>query len=143
MAKNFEQYDDSPVMSYLSKAKEEVKLASDANQILKSAAENPASEQSETRTDAPSIQSENQENIAGQTQETTRKTEAEQTSQIVPEPKKILMNISIRETTKKDWKMFFLEHDLSMTQGIETAVEFLKSEVEKGNIRLSKGGITK
>ena len=59
------------------------------------------------------------------------------------EIKKILMNISIRETTKKEWKMFFLEHDLSMTQGIETAVEYLMSEVKKGNIRLSKGGITK
>lgn len=66
-----------------------------------------------------------------------------QTEQAPIEPKKILMNISIRETTKKDWKMFFLEHDLSMTQGIETAVEYLKSEVAKGNIKLSKGGITK
>ena len=59
------------------------------------------------------------------------------------EIKKILMNISIRETTKKEWKMFFLEHDLSMTQGIETAVEYLMSEVKKNNIKLSKGGITK
>ena len=39
--------------------------------------------------------------------------------------------------------MFFLEHDLSMTQGIETAVEYLMSEVRKNNIKLSKGGITK
>jgi hypothetical protein len=61
----------------------------------------------------------------------------------VEEIKKILMNISIRETTKKEWKMFFLEHDLSMTQGIETAVEYLMSEVKKNNIKLSKGGITK
>lgn len=61
----------------------------------------------------------------------------------VVETKKILMNISIRETTKKEWKMFFLEHDLSMTQGIETAVEYLMSEVKKNNIKLSKGGITK
>lgn len=61
----------------------------------------------------------------------------------VVEAKKILMNISIRESTKKEWKMFFLEHDLSMTQGIETAVEYLMSEVRKNNIKLSKGGITK
>ena len=64
-------------------------------------------------------------------------------SEKVEEIKKILMNISIRETTKKEWKMFFLEHDLSMTQGIETAVEYLMSEVNKNNIKLSKGGITK
>ncbi len=57
--------------------------------------------------------------------------------------KKILLNISIRESTKKEWKMFFLEHDLTMTQGIETAVEYLRAEAEKGNIRLSKGGVTK
>ena len=30
-----------------------------------------------------------------------------------------------------------------MTQGIETAVEYLMSEVNKNNIKLSKGGITK
>lgn len=57
--------------------------------------------------------------------------------------RKILLNISIRESTKKEWKMFFLEHDLTMTQGIETAVEYLRAEAEKGNIRLSKGGVTK
>lgn len=135
MAKNFEQYDDSPVMSYLSKAKEEVKQTSDANQILKSA----------------SSESDKQEENSAQNSDFQKNFQAKSHSESVPhsekenitEPKKILMNISIRETTKKDWKMFFLEHDLSMTQGIETAVEFLKSEVEKGNIRLSKGGITK
>lgn len=136
MAKNFEQYDDSPVMSYLSKAKEEVKQTSDANQILKSA----SSEKSDKQEENSAQNSDFQKNFQAESlSEYVQHSEKEN----ITEPKKILMNISIRETTKKDWKMFFLEHDLSMTQGIETAVEFLKSEVEKGNIRLSKGGITK
>lgn len=136
MAKNFEQYDDSPVMSYLSKAKEEVKQTSDANQILKSA----SSEKSDNQEENSAQNSDFQKNFQAESlSESVQHSEKEN----ITEPKKILMNISIRETTKKDWKMFFLEHDLSMTQGIETAVEFLKSEVEKRNIRLSKGGITK
>lgn len=136
MAKNFNQYDDSPVMSYLSKAKEEVKQTSDANQILKSA----SSEKSDNQEENSAQNSDFQKNFQTESlSESVQHSEKEN----ITEPKKILMNISIRETTKKDWKMFFLEHDLSMTQGIETAVEFLKNEVEKGNIRLSKGGITK
>lgn len=141
MAKNFEQYDDSPVMSYLSKAKEEVKQTSDANQILKS-----ASSESDKQEENSAQNSDFQKNFQAESHSESvphSETKYVQEKENIAEPKKILMNISIRETTKKDWKMFFLEHDLSMTQGIETAVEFLKSEVEKGNIRLSKGGITK
>lgn len=141
MAKNFEQYDDSPVMSYLSKAKEEVKQTSNANQILKS-----ASSESDNQEENSAQNSDFQKNFQTESlSESVQHSETKyvQEKETITEPKKILMNISIRETTKKDWKMFFLEHDLSMTQGIETAVEFLKSEVEKGNIRLSKGGITK
>lgn len=133
MAKNFDQYDDNPVMKVLSAAKEEEKQNSDANEILKATSKTINSsqvnvaEQKTNSTDTKIAQTTNLENS---------------TKKEVSEQKKILMNISIRESTKKDWKMFFLEHDLSMTQGIETAVEFLKSEVEKGHIRLSKGGIT-
>lgn len=142
MAKNFEQYDDSPVMSYLSKAKEEVKLTSDANQILKSASSDKSDKQEENSTRNSDFQKNFQTESHSESVQHSE-TKYAQEKENITEPKKILMNISIRETTKKDWKMFFLEHDLSMTQGIETAVEFLKSEVEKGNIRLSKGGITK
>lgn len=132
MAKNFDQYDDNPVMKVLSAAKEEEKQNSDANEILKATSKTLNS--TETKITEQKIDF----------TETSKSSNLENSTQKeeVTEPKKILMNISIRESTKKDWKMFFLEHDLSMTQGIETAVEFLKSEVEKGHIRLSKGGIT-
>lgn len=129
MSKNFSQYDDdNPVMSVLAKARQEQKTKS-AEEILQSAAE---------RQDAESFPEE-KSRISEKVSEKKETEEDENPAGI----KKILMNISIRETTKKDWKMFFLEHDLTMTQGIETAVEFLKSEVGKGSIRLSKGGITK
>lgn len=132
MAKNFDQYDDAPVMAYLSKAQKEVKQSSNANEILKSA--------SIATTEKKSFLEESSNKNIFESEKI--QTNLEEKKESVQETKKILMNISIRETTKKDWKMFFLEHDLSMTQGIETAVEFLKSEVEKGHIRLSKGGIT-
>ena len=93
-----------------------------------------AKKEEEAKTDSVAVVQQN--NYAASVSEPQEPPKAE-------EIKKILMNISIRETTKKEWKMFFLEHDLSMTQGIETAVEYLMSEVKKGNIRLSKGGITK
>lgn len=116
MAKDFSQYeDDNPVMAILGKAKDAIEEEKKSN-----ADENP---------------------LPVQPVQTAPVVEPEPVQEI--EPKKILMNISIRETTKKEWKMFFLEHDLSMTQGIETAVEFLQSEVKKGNIKLSKGGITR
>lgn len=133
MAKNFGQYDDdNPVMAALAKAQQEQEIKN-ATDILKSAAE---------------IQNKNGENFpqrqnAEDSKEIKNQDSDQKNDESPAEIKKILMNISIRETTKKDWKMFFLEHDLTMTQGIETAVEFLKSEVEKGNIKLSKGGITK
>lgn len=132
MAKNFDQYDDAPVMAYISKAQKEVKQSSNANDILKSASIQSPEKTSnlENLSTKPVLETENPE------------INLEEKKESLQETKKILMNISIREKTKKDWKMFFLEHDLSMTQGIETAVEFLKSEVEKGHIRLSKGGIT-
>lgn len=129
MAKNFDQYDDNPVMKVLNAAKEE-KQISNANEIL--------SETSKIINSTQTKITEKKESLV----ETNKTSNTENQQEEITEQKKILMNISIRESTKKDWKMFFLEHDLSMTQGIETAVEFLKSEVEKGHIRLSKGGIT-
>ena len=121
MAKDFSQYeDDNPVMKILGAAKAEEEQRT-VNQILTSSDDS----------------SKNQTQVSSINKDISSESPAE------TEIKKILMNISIRETTKKEWKMFFLEHDLSMTQGIETAVEYLRSEVEKGTIRLTKGGITK
>ncbi len=133
MAKNFGQYDDdNPVMAALAKAQQEQEIKN-ATEILKSAAET----QNKSGENFPQKQN------AEDSQKIKNQDSDQKNDESPAEIKKILMNISIRETTKKDWKMFFLEHDLTMTQGIETAVEFLKSEVEKGNIKLSKGGITK
>lgn len=133
MAKNFGQYDDdNPVMAALAKAQQEQEIKN-ATEILKSAAES----QNKSGENFPQRQN------AEDSQKIKNQDYDQKNDENPAEIKKILMNISIRETTKKDWKMFFLEHDLTMTQGIETAVEFLKSEVEKGNIKLSKGGITK
>ena len=117
MAKNFDSLsEDNPVMAILGKAKEEL--------------------ESNTETAAAPQTSESPVAVPVSAAATVPAEEP-------VEPKKTLMNISIRETTKKQWKMFFLEHTLSKTQGIDTAVEYLMSEVNKNNIKLSKGGITK
>ena len=142
MAKDFSKYnDDNPVMAILAKAKKEEAAQSNSMAIL----QNIAKEEAPVTVVIP-------EPVAAPVQaaakpvatpvETVSEPETEEAPK-AEEIKKILMNISIRETTKKEWKMFFLEHDLSMTQGIETAVEYLMSEVKKNNIKLSKGGITK
>ena len=150
MAKNFGQYDEeNPVMAILGKAKLEEEMSkSEKNQTedkIESISSQNAENQnlkiqetfdSEKKAAAIQIQAQNQNSESDENG-------AEKSENAEKEIKKILVNISIRETTKKDWKMFFLKHDLTMTQGIETAVEYLRAEVEKGNIRLSKGGVTK
>ena len=152
MAKDFSKYnDDNPVMAILAKAKKEEAEQSNSMAILQNIAkeETPVEKrQSPITTAIPEpvsvpVQAEvKPAEYAANPVETVIEAEPEEAPK-VEEIKKILMNISIRETTKKEWKMFFLEHDLSMTQGIETAVEYLMSEVKKNNIKLSKGGITK
>lgn len=152
MAKDFSKYnDDNPVMAILAKAKKEEAEQSNSIAILQNIAkeEAPAEKrQTPITTATPEpvsapVQAEvKPAEYAANPVETVIEAEPEEAPK-VEEIKKILMNISIRETTKKEWKMFFLEHDLSMTQGIETAVEYLMSEVKKNNIKLSKGGITK
>lgn len=147
MAKNFGQYDEeNPVMAILGKAKLEEEMSkSEKNQAEDKAEINP-SQNAENQNLKIHEDSEKKAAVQVQTQNQNSESDengAEKSENAEKEIKKILVNISIRETTKKDWKMFFLKHDLTMTQGIETAVEYLKAEVEKGNIRLSKGGVTK
>jgi hypothetical protein len=149
MAKDFSKYnDDNPVMAILAKAKKEEAAQSNSMAIL----QNIAKEEAPVEKKQAPVTVVIPEPVAAPVQaaakpvatpvETVSEPETEEAPK-AEEIKKILMNISIRETTKKEWKMFFLEHDLSMTQGIETAVEYLMSEVKKNNIKLSKGGITK
>ncbi len=152
MAKDFSKYnDDNPVMAILAKAKKEEAEQSNSMAILQNIAKEEVpveKRQSPITTAIPEpvsvpVQAEvKPAEYAANPVETVIEAEPEEAPK-AEEIKKILMNISIRETTKKEWKMFFLEHDLSMTQGIETAVEYLMSEVKKNNIKLSKGGITK
>ena len=152
MAKDFSKYnDDNPVMAILAKAKKEEAEQSNSMAIL----QNIAKEEAPVEKKQAPVTVVTPEPVAIPVQAAAKPVEpvaapVETVSEPEPEEapkaeeiKKILMNISIRETTKKEWKMFFLEHDLSMTQGIETAVEYLMSEVKKNNIKLSKGGITK
>lgn len=152
MAKDFSKYnDDNPVMAILAKAKKEEAEQSNSMAILQNIAKEEAPVEKRQRpittatpdpVSAPVQAEVKPAEYAANPVETVIEAEPEEAPK-VEEIKKILMNISIRETTKKEWKMFFLEHDLSMTQGIETAVEYLMSEVKKNNIKLSKGGITK
>lgn len=149
MAKNFGQYDEeNPVMAILGKAKLEEEMSKSEKNQTENKAEIISSQNAENQNLNTQGNSDFEKKAAVQVQVQNQTSESDEngaaeTESAEKEIKKILVNISIRETTKKDWKMFFLKHDLTMTQGIETAVEYLKAEVEKGNIRLSKGGVTK
>ena len=143
MAKDFSKYnDDNPVMAILAKAKKEEAAQSNSMAILQNIAKEEAPVEKPEPVAIPVQAAAKPVEPVAAPVETVSEPEPEEAPK-AEEIKKILMNISIRETTKKEWKMFFLEHDLSMTQGIETAVEYLMSEVKKNNIKLSKGGITK
>ena len=146
MAKNFGQYDEeNPVMAILGKAKLEEEMSKSEKNQAEDKAESISSHNTENQ-NLKIQENSNSEKKAAEIQTQNSESDengAEKSENAEKEIKKILVNISIRETTKKDWKMFFLKHDLTMTQGIETAVEYLRAEVEKGNIRLSKGGVTK
>ena len=151
MAKDFSKYnDDNPVMAILAKAKKEEAAQSNSKAILQTIVEEAPVEKKQAPVtvvthepfSAPVQAGVKPVETVAEPEESVSEPKPEEAPK-VEEIKKILMNISIRETTKKEWKMFFLEHDLSMTQGIETAVEYLMSEVKKNNIKLSKGGITK
>lgn len=148
MAKNFGQYDEeNPVMAILGKAKLEEEMSKSEKIQTEDKIESISSQNAENQ-NLKIQENSDSEKKAAAIQIQTQNSESDENGAEKPENaekeiKKILVNISIRETTKKDWKMFFLKHDLTMTQGIETAVEYLRAEVEKGNIRLSKGGVTK
>lgn len=121
MAKDFNKMsEDNPVMDVLMAAKEEAKKLNKK--------ENEAVSPFKIETSSATVE--------------IKRTE-EMNTVVSEEEKRVLINILIRESTKKEWKLFFTQHDLNMTQGIEVAVGYLMSEVEKGNLKLSKGGITK
>ena len=151
MAKNFGQYDDdNPVMAILGKARLEEEKSKSEKIPAENGTESKNSSQGEENLN-PQIQEASnigKKAVEVQIQPQNQNSESDENAAAYSENdgkeiKKILVNISIRETTKKEWKMFFLKHDLTMTQGIETAVEYLRAEVEKGSIRLSKGGVTR
>ena len=151
MAKNFGQYDDdNPVMAILGKARLEEEKSKSEKIPAENGTESKNSSQGEENLN-PQIQEASnigKKAVEVQIQPQNQNSESDENAAADSENdgkeiRKILVNISIRETTKKEWKMFFLKHDLTMTQGIETAVEYLRAEVEKGSIRLSKGGVTR
>jgi len=150
MAKNFGQYDDdNPVMAILGKARLEEENSKSEKIPAENGTELENSSQSGENLNLK-IKEDSGKRKAAAVQVQTQNQNSESDGNTAAdsgndgkEIKKILVNISIRETTKKEWKMFFLKHDLTMTQGIETAVEYLRAEAEKGNIKLSKGGVTR
>ncbi len=57
--------------------------------------------------------------------------------------KDVHLTMLVKESTRKAWKQFFIEHDLNTTQGIEIAMRHLIDDVERGLYKLSKGGLSK
>ncbi|EID85783.1 hypothetical protein MSI_06020 [Treponema sp. JC4] len=58
------------------------------------------------------------------------------------EPEKdVHLTMLVKESTRKAWKQFFIEHDLNTTQGVEIAMLHLISDVQSGKYLLNKGGL--
>lgn len=57
--------------------------------------------------------------------------------------KDVHLTMLVKESTRKAWKQFFIEHDLNTTQGIEIAMRHLIDDIENGEYKLSKGGLSK
>ena len=58
------------------------------------------------------------------------------------EPEKdVHLTMLVKESTRKAWKQFFIEHDLNTTQGIEIAMLHLIGDVQSGKFMLNKGGL--
>lgn len=55
--------------------------------------------------------------------------------------KAVHLTMLVKESTRKAWKQFFIEHDLNTTQGIEIAMLHLIDDVQSGKYRLNKGGL--
>ncbi len=62
----------------------------------------------------------------------------------VPEEKQekpVHLTMLVKESTRKAWKQFFIEHDLNTTQGIEIAMAHLMNDVQTNKYKLNKGGL--
>ena len=114
MAKDFSKYnDDNPVMAILAKAKKEEAEQSNSMAILQNIAKEEAPVEKRqtpiTTATAEPVSAPVQAEVkpaeyAAYPVETVIEAEPEEAPK-VEEIKKILMNISIRETTKKEWKI--------------------------------------
>lgn len=60
-----------------------------------------------------------------------------------PVEKDVHLTMLVKESTRKAWKQFFIDHDLNTTQGIEIAMRHLIDDVESDEYKLSKGGLSR
>lgn len=69
--------------------------------------------------------------------------EEEKTAKDEDQSKTVHLTMLVKESTRKEWKQFFIKHDLNTTQGIEIAVHHLMDDIENKQYKLSKGGLSK
>ena len=56
---------------------------------------------------------------------------------------KVAINLKIPKYKKDEWKVFFVSHGLTITDGIDAAVSYLEQQVENGSITLGAISINK
>lgn len=72
----------------------------------------------------------------------SKKTETPDAAVKKEQEKDVHLTMLVKESTRKAWKQFFIEHDLNTTQGIEIAMLHLIDDVQNGKYRLNKGGLS-
>lgn len=67
----------------------------------------------------------------------------EKTKPTTDQLQKVAINLKIPEYLKNDWKVFFVSHGLTITDGIVAAVNYLEQQVENGSVTLGAISINK
>lgn len=54
-----------------------------------------------------------------------------------------VVNLHLTTGKRAEFRAFFSAHEVSLVQGVETAVNFIMKEVNAGNLKISRNGIEK
>ena len=60
-----------------------------------------------------------------------------------PKKKLTTLTMKIDEDVHRDWKIFFINHKMTLSSAITNALNFIIKEENNGNIRITKDGILK
>lgn len=64
-------------------------------------------------------------------------------SPVAPKSEKVKITLLVNKAVRKEWQQFCLNNDITLTDGIQIAMNHIIDEVENHNAKISKGGFRK